>query len=173
MKRIAIVGAGQSGLQLGLGLLAAGYEVTMFSNRTGEDIRQGKVMSSQCMFHTSLQIERDLGLDHWASDCPTVDAIGLAVPHPEQKGAKAIDRVARLNSSAQSVDQRVKIPAWMDEFRNKGGELVFKDAGIDELETCTQTHDLTLVASGKGEISSSSSATPTSPPTTSRSARWR
>ncbi|REM67612.1 FAD-binding oxidoreductase, partial [Mycobacterium tuberculosis] len=69
MKRIAIVGAGQSGLQLGLGLLAAGYEVTMFSNRTGEDIRQGKVMSSQCMFHTSLQIERDLGLDHWASVC--------------------------------------------------------------------------------------------------------
>lgn len=35
MKRIAIVGAGQSGLQLGLGLLDAGYEVTMFSNRTG------------------------------------------------------------------------------------------------------------------------------------------
>ena len=153
MKRIAIVGAGQSGLQLGLGLLAAGYEVTMFSNRTGEDIRHGKVMSSQCMFHTSLQIERDLGLDFWAHDCPTVDGIGLAVPHPEQKGAKAIDWVARLNSSAQSVDQRVKIPAWMDEFQKKGGELVFKDAGIDELEACTQSHDLTLVASGKGEIS--------------------
>ncbi|MDP9928732.1 styrene monooxygenase/indole monooxygenase family protein [Variovorax paradoxus] len=153
MKRIAIVGAGQSGLQLGLGLLAAGYEVTMFSNRTGEDIRHGKVMSSQCMFHTSLQIERDLGLDLWAQDCPTVDGIGLAVPHPEQKGDKAIDWTARLNSSAQSVDQRVKIPAWMDLFQKKGGELVFKDAGIDELEACTQSHDLTLVASGKGEIS--------------------
>jgi hypothetical protein len=153
MKRIAIVGAGQSGLQLGLGLLAAGYEVTMFSNRTGEDIRHGKVMSSQCMFHTSLQIERDLGLDLWVQDCPTVDGIGLAVPHPEQKGAKAIDWTARLNSSAQSVDQRVKIPAWMDLFQKKGGELVFKDAGIDELEACTQSHDLTLVASGKGEIS--------------------
>jgi len=153
MKRIAIVGAGQSGLQLGLGLLAAGYEVTMFSNRTGEDIRRGKVMSSQCMFHASLQIERDLGLDLWAQDCPTVDGIGLAVPHPEQKGAKAIDWAARLDSSAQSVDQRVKIPAWMDLFQKKGGELVFKDAGIDELEACTQSHDLTLVASGKGEIS--------------------
>jgi hypothetical protein len=153
MKRIAIVGAGQSGLQLGLGLLAAGYEVTMFSNRTGEDIRRDKVMSSQCMFHTSLQIERDLGLDLWAQDCPTVDGIGLAVPHPEQKGAKAIDWTARLNSSAQSVDQRLKIPAWMDLFQKKGGELVFKDAGIDELEACTQSHDLTLVASGKGEIS--------------------
>ncbi|MBS0451418.1 MAG: FAD-binding oxidoreductase [Proteobacteria bacterium] len=153
MKRIAIVGAGQSGLQLGLGLLAAGYEVTLLSNRTGDDIRSGKVMSSQCMFGTSLQIEHELGLDHWARDCPTVDGIGLTVPHPEQKGAKAIDWAARLNTSAQSVDQRVKIPAWMDEFQKKGGELIFKDAGIDELETCTQTHDLTLVASGKGEIS--------------------
>ena len=153
MKRIAIVGAGQSGLQLGLGLLGAGYEVTMFSNRTGEDIRRGKVMSSQCMFHTSLQIERDLGLDHWAKECPTVDGIGLAVPHPELKGAKAIDWAARLHSSAQSVDQRVKIPAWMAEFQRKGGELVFKDAGIDELEACTLSHDLVLVASGKGEIS--------------------
>jgi hypothetical protein len=153
MKRIAIIGAGQSGLQLGLGLLGAGYEVTMYSNRTGDDIRQGKVMSSQCMFHTSLQIERELGLDHWAKECPTVDGIGLAVPHPEQKGAKAIDWAARLHSSAQSVDQRVKVPAWMAEFQRQGGELVFKDAGIDELEACTRSHDLTLVASGKGEIS--------------------
>ncbi len=29
MRRIAIVGAGQSGLQLGLGLLDTGYDVTM------------------------------------------------------------------------------------------------------------------------------------------------
>jgi hypothetical protein len=41
----------------------------------------------------------------------------------------------------------------MAEFQRQGGELVFKDAGIDELEACTRSHDLTLVASGKGEIS--------------------
>ncbi|UMO20060.1 hypothetical protein L2Z36_09345 [Acinetobacter baumannii] len=34
MRRIAIVGAGQSGLQLGLGLLDTGYDVTMITNRT-------------------------------------------------------------------------------------------------------------------------------------------
>ncbi|MBD1220268.1 hypothetical protein IDM30_10035 [Acinetobacter seifertii] len=54
MRRIAIVGAGQSGLQLGLGLLDTGYDVTMITNRTADEIRQGKVMSSQCMFHTAL-----------------------------------------------------------------------------------------------------------------------
>ncbi|MGH8431377.1 MAG: styrene monooxygenase/indole monooxygenase family protein [Solimonas sp.] len=152
MKRIAIIGAGQSGLQLGLGLLNAGYEVTLVSNRTGDEIRNGKVMSSQCMFHTSLQIERDLGLNYWERECPTVDGIGLAVPHPEQKGAKVIDWAARLRSYAQSVDQRVKIPGWMAEFAKSGGELVIKDAGVEDLETYTQSHDLTIVASGKGDI---------------------
>ena len=42
MKRIAIIGAGQSGLQLGLGLLAAGYEVTILSDRSADAIRHGK-----------------------------------------------------------------------------------------------------------------------------------
>ena len=60
MKRIAIIGAGQSGLQLGLGLLAAGYEVTILSDRSADDVRQGRVLSSQCMFDTALQTERDL-----------------------------------------------------------------------------------------------------------------
>ncbi|HEY2256050.1 MAG TPA: styrene monooxygenase/indole monooxygenase family protein [Variovorax sp.] len=152
MMRIAIVGAGQSGLQLGLGLLKAGYEVTVVSNRTGDEIRNGKVMSSQCMFDSSLQIERDLGINDWERECPTVDGIGLAVPHPEQKGAKVIDWAARLRSYAQSVDQRVKIPGWMAEFAKAGGELVIKDAGVEDLETYTRSHDLTVVASGKGEI---------------------
>ena len=39
MKRIAIIGAGQSGLQLALGLLDAGYEVTVVSDRSAEQIR--------------------------------------------------------------------------------------------------------------------------------------
>jgi hypothetical protein len=152
MRKIMIVGAGQSGLQLALGLLKAGYEVTLVSNRTGDNIRDGKVMSSQCMFHTALQIERDLGLNQWERECPTVDGIALAVPHPEQKGAKVIDWAARLRSYAQSVDQRVKIPAWMAAFEKRGGELIIKDAGVEDLEAYTQSHDLTIVSGGKGEI---------------------
>ena len=65
MRRIAIVGGGQAGLPLALGLLAKGYEVTVVTNRTPDDVRSGKVMSIQCMFDTSLQIERDLGLNQW------------------------------------------------------------------------------------------------------------
>ena len=42
MRDIVIVGAGQAGLQLGIGLLDAGYDVTVVSNRTPEQIRDGQ-----------------------------------------------------------------------------------------------------------------------------------
>lgn len=152
MRKIMIVGAGQSGLQLALGLQAQGYDVTVTSNRTAEDIRQGKVMSSQCMFDASLQIERDLGLNFWEKDCPPVEGIGLTVPHPQIPGEKAMGWSHRLDRVAQSVDQRVKIPGWMAEFTRRGGRILLQEAGIPELEAWSQAYDLVIVAAGKGAI---------------------
>lgn len=152
MTRIAIVGAGQSGLPLAFGLLKQGYDVSVITNRTPDDIRQGKIMSSQCIFDSKLQIERDLGIDEWGDTCPPVEGIGFAVPNPEQPGTKAIDWSARLEKPAQSVDQRVKMPVWMERFEAAGGKLVIQDVGIEELETLTQQNDLVIMAAGKGEV---------------------
>jgi 2-polyprenyl-6-methoxyphenol hydroxylase-like FAD-dependent oxidoreductase len=152
MRNILIVGAGQSGLQLALGLQARGYGVTVVSNRSADDIRGGKVMSSQCMFHDSLQLERDRGLAFWEQDCPPVEGISFAVPHPEQAGVKALSWSHRLDHVAQSVDQRVKVPGWMEAFSQRGGRLRFKDAEIEDLEQWTREHDLVIVAAGKGAI---------------------
>lgn len=147
MKRIAIVGAGQSGLQLGLGLLAAGYEVTMFSDRSADEIYHGRVMSSQCLFQSAIEIERTMGLNYWEQECPKVESMSFSVP--DLVGGKSIDWCARLDGYAQSVDQRVKIPGWMSEFQKRGGELHIKAAGVDELESCARSHDLVIVASGR------------------------
>ncbi|MBR9866583.1 MAG: FAD-binding oxidoreductase [Oceanospirillales bacterium] len=151
-RKIAIIGAGQSGLQTGIGLLKQGFQVTMLSNRTQDDIRSGRVTSSQCMFDMALNTERELGLNFWENDCPPVEGIGLTVPNPERPGEKLIDWAAPIDNKAQSVDQRLKMPVWMDEFVRLGGELVFKDAGIEELEELTASHDLVLLAAGKGDI---------------------
>ncbi|MFE4197003.1 styrene monooxygenase/indole monooxygenase family protein [Paenarthrobacter sp. NPDC056912] len=150
-RHITIVGAGQSGLQLGIGLLDAGFQVTTISNRTPDEIREGKVASSQCIFHNALQHERALGLDFWP-DAPTVEGISFTIPHPELPGEKAISWASRLDNHAQSIDQRVKFPRFMEEFTARGGELVFEDAGVAELEKYTQNSDLVIVAAGKGEI---------------------
>ncbi len=56
-RSITIVGAGQSGLQLAIGLLDRGYEVRVVSDRTADEIGDGRVSSSQCMFDTALDHE--------------------------------------------------------------------------------------------------------------------
>ncbi|HEX6907001.1 MAG TPA: styrene monooxygenase/indole monooxygenase family protein, partial [Terriglobales bacterium] len=150
MKRIAIVGAGQSGLQLALGLLGAGYEVTLYSDRSAQEIHDGYVMSSQCMFDSALEIERTLKLNYWEEECPKVEGIAFAVP--DGVGGKSLDWAARLDDYAQSVDQRVKIPRWMREFEKRGGNLRICAVGVEELESCTRSHDLVIVASGKGSL---------------------
>jgi len=152
MRKITIVGGGQSGLQLGLGLLKNGYRVRVVQNRTADEIAGGKVLSSQCMFHTAMQNERDLGIDFWADTCPPVEGINFMVPSPETPGEKVIDWTGRLDRNAYSVDQRVKIPRWMAEFEKLGGTIVIKEAGISDLEFYARHDDLVVVASGKGEI---------------------
>lgn len=152
MRNIMIVGAGQSGLQLGISLLKRGYRVSITSNRTAAELRTGKVLSSQCMFHDSLQLERDRGLNFWEKDCPPVEGISFSVPHPELPGEKALSWAHRLDHYAQSVDQRVKFPGWMEEFTRLGGDLRIHEASIDDLEQWTKTHDLVIVSAGKGAI---------------------
>ncbi|RDI75422.1 hypothetical protein Gocc_1220 [Gaiella occulta] len=152
MARITIVGGGQSGLQLGIGLVRNGYDVTVVSDRTPEQIHDGRVTSSQCMFASALDNERALGIDFWDDTCPPVEGIGLAVPHPELPGEKAIDWGARLDRPAQSVDQRVKFPRWMEHFESLGGKLVFHSAGVDDMERYAADSDLLVVAAGKGDI---------------------
>ncbi len=152
-RNVTIVGGGQSGLQLALGLLkGGGYDVRVVQNRTGDEIGKGRVMSSQCMFDNALQNERDLGINYWEDQCPTVDSINFTVPAPDGSGAKAIDWNGKLDRYAQSVDQRVKFPGWMKAVEERGGTLEIHDASVDDLERYARESDLVVVAAGKGEI---------------------
>ncbi|MET7340883.1 styrene monooxygenase/indole monooxygenase family protein [Streptomyces sp. NPDC087866] len=150
MRKILIVGAGQSGLQLALGLQSKGYEVTLMSNRTADEIRSGRVMSTQCMFDTALQHERDLQLNFWESQAPRIEGAGISVAAPDS--SRAIDWVGKLDGYAQSVDQRVKMAGWMETFAQRGGQLVIHGAAVSDLDYFSRTYDLVLVAAGKGEL---------------------
>ncbi|MEU6217046.1 styrene monooxygenase/indole monooxygenase family protein [Streptomyces sp. NPDC047022] len=150
MRKILVVGAGQSGLQLALGLQSHGYEVTLMSNRTADEIRTGRVMSTQCMFDTALQHERDLQLNFWESQAPKIEGLGVSVAGPESQ--RVIDWVGRLDGYAQSVDQRLKMAGWMETFAQRGGQLVIHGAAVSDLDYFSRTYDLVLVSAGKGEL---------------------
>ncbi|MHB9859119.1 styrene monooxygenase/indole monooxygenase family protein [Streptomyces sp. YIM S03343] len=156
MRKILVVGAGQSGLQLALGLQSHGYEVTLMSNRTADEIRTGRVMSTQCMFHTALQHERDLQLNFWETQAPRIEGLGVSVAAPgswaEGPAQRAIDWVGRLDGYAQSVDQRLKMAGWMEAFAQRGGQLVIHGAAVGDLDYFSRAYDLVLVSAGKGEL---------------------
>jgi 2-polyprenyl-6-methoxyphenol hydroxylase-like FAD-dependent oxidoreductase len=150
LRKILIVGAGQSGLQLALGLQSQGYEVTVMSNRTADEIRQGRVMSTQCMFDTALGHERDLGLGFWEDQAPRIEGLGVSVAAPD--GSRPIDWVGRLDAYAQSVDQRVKMAGWLETFVERGGKLVIHGVTVGDLDYFSRAYDLVMVAAGKGEL---------------------
>ncbi|NMF96951.1 FAD-binding oxidoreductase [Aromatoleum toluolicum] len=112
MRKITIIGAGQAGLHLGIGLLSRGFDVTVVSNRTGRDIAAGKVMSSQSMYDMAIGYERELGLALWDGACPPIEGVHMRAG--TRDGTTMIDWRSRMRASGQSVDQRIKMPVWSD-----------------------------------------------------------
>jgi len=152
MRQVTIVGGGQAGLVLAVGLLQSGYAVRVVQNRSAADIANGKVMSTQCVFGTARAEERRLGLDFWNDTAPAITGMRVSVAAPDGSGNKAFGFVGNLAAPAQSVDQRVKFPRFMDVFVAQGGTLEIADAGIPELERYAADSDLVIVAAGKGPV---------------------
>lgn len=150
MRSIAIVGGGHAGLQLGIGLRQRGYGVTIVTDRTPEQVRDGRIMSSQGMQRTALQHERDLGLAFWDEQAPKHDFIEFSLRG--ESGDRELHWRAPVPRPGNSVCQRLKVPRWSEEFARLGGRLEIRPAGIADLEALAQAHDLVVVATGKGEI---------------------
>lgn len=152
-RTITIVGAGQSGLQLAIALLARGFCVRVVSDRTPEQLACGRVTSGQVLAGRSLSYERGLGLNLWDDQAPPIEGVSMAIAPPEGgPPTKAVRWTGRLDSTAQSVDQRVKMPRFIGEFIRRGGEFAVRQAGVADLEMYAEESDLVIVAAGKGEI---------------------
>lgn len=152
MRRITIIGAGQAGLLLALSLLQEGYDVTVVSDRTPDEIRDGAVMSTQALFGDSLQIERQMGLGLWDEECPTIGGVSFKLAGPD--GGKALAWSASFEAPAQSVDQRLKMPAYLKRFIERGGDLIVNKVELKDVENFAASSDLVVIASGKGELGS-------------------
>ncbi|WP_031072837.1 styrene monooxygenase/indole monooxygenase family protein [Streptomyces sp. NRRL WC-3742] len=150
MRRIAIVGGGQAGLQLALGLQADGHQVTLVADRTPDQVRGGRVLSGQAMFGPALRIEAEAGLDLWADEAPSVRTFRFALCVPP--GVKALDFTMAPDDPVQSVDQRIKFAGWLELFAERGGDVQFRSLGREGLHDLARRHELTIVAAGRGEL---------------------
>jgi Styrene monooxygenase A putative substrate binding domain len=150
VRKILIVGAGQAGLQLALSLQAEGYDVTVMSARTPDEIRGGWPTSTQVMMYRALDRERDVKLNLWDDVAAPIGGIGFNLsPAP---GVSAFSFSGAWARPGNSVDQRLKMSTWIELFEQRGGRVIYHSVMTSDLPGLAPLYDLTIIAAGKGEI---------------------
>jgi Styrene monooxygenase A putative substrate binding domain/FAD binding domain len=153
MRNITIVGGGPAGLMLAIGLRRAGYDVCLTQDRSASSITHGRVMSSQCVFSSARAEERKLGLDLWSKQTPAIEGFHIRNITPPGSSVPPIAFTGLLQAPAESVDQRLKVPAWMGIFEELGGTIEIMQVEVADLERFARDSDLVIVAAGKGALS--------------------
>ncbi len=151
MRKVAIVGAGQAGLQLGFGLLSKGYDVTLYSDRTSREVFEGRCTATAFLFHQAVEHERALGLNFWDAEVEAGEGVHLDFcPTP---GNILVTVSGRFRRPGMAIDQRLKFSRWMDEFEARGGRLIIQEMTVADVDAVAARNDLVVVATGKGELS--------------------
>lgn len=147
MKNIGIIGAGVAGLHLGLQLRQHGIPVTIYTNRTPEQVRDGRVMNSVAHMHVTQALEADLGVDHWPGD----EYKYISHYHYNGWGEERTYR-GDFTAPSRTIDYRIYLPQLMEDFTTRGGVIEYRDLSAGEIHDLTDVHDLVVVSTGKGEI---------------------
>jgi 2-polyprenyl-6-methoxyphenol hydroxylase-like FAD-dependent oxidoreductase len=140
---IGIVGSGVSGLHLGLFLRAHDVPVTMYGDKEPDEIRAGKLLNTVGHHHHTLERERALGVHHW-------DAAEYGYGcHHHCIGGEVRFR-GDFEHPSSVIDYRVYLPRLMEDFQERGGELVVKPGvGPQEVERLSRHHELMVIAVGR------------------------
>jgi hypothetical protein len=150
MRSVAIIGAGIAGLVTAHALRRAGYEVTLFSDRTAEQWLAARPTGTAARFAPALAIERELELDHWEADAPKV--VGAHLVYCPKPGLRLATLTGRQTSPGVAIDVRLQSHRWMHDLEARGGRIEIESVTVARLDEIAAAHDLTIVAAGKGEL---------------------
>lgn len=151
-KTVAIIGAGLAGTTAALGFLDAGFDVTLYSDRDREALRD-KVPPTGVgvLFGKSREWDAEIIEDLYDVGNTT----GISVRLHAGSGA---DRAAVLEFNpdygyvAQAVDLRLRADDRLGRFLDRGGRFEVGHVDAARLDEIAGSVDLALVATGKGGL---------------------
>jgi Styrene monooxygenase A putative substrate binding domain len=157
-RKAAIIGAGLAGTTAGLGLVEAGFDVTIYSDRDRSALRNDvpptgtAILFGQALEHDSEIIENlyDTGLSTGmsvriaaGSGDTLAPVLGFDVPFKFNGQVKG-----------QAVDVRLRADDRLGRFLARGGKFNVQAVTPDDVDAIAAAVDLTLIATGKGGLAS-------------------
>ncbi len=152
-RSAAIIGAGQTGVTAALGLLDNGFDVTIYSDRDQHALRNDvPATGTALIFGAAQRAEESLGLNTYLATAPLSSGQSVRVV---DDGAEAIAFDAWFDGfRGIAVDTRLKADDRLTLFRRRGGHFVVQTVDPVRLDAIAAKADLTLVATGRGGLSS-------------------
>lgn len=151
-RKAAVIGAGQTGVTAALGLLDAGFVVTLYSDREQRDLRDSvPATGTALIFGEAQAAEEALGLPTYLDRAPLHSGLTVRVA---QDGQELIDFDGAFDGfHGLAVDTRLKADERLTTFLERGGRFVVDAVTPERLDPIAADNDLTLVATGRGGLS--------------------
>ncbi|MGX1806168.1 styrene monooxygenase/indole monooxygenase family protein [Nocardia sp. NPDC055321] len=152
-RSAAVIGAGQTGVTAALGLLDAGFEVTLYSDRDQRALRDDVPATGTALeFGETQQAEAALGLDTYTARAPRHTGLSVRIAGPEREELIQFDGHFE-GYVGVAVDTRLKADERLTAFLERGGRFVVEQVTPESLDAIAAAADLTLVATGRGGLS--------------------
>lgn len=153
-QSIAIVGAGIAGATAALGLRDAGFDVTLYSDKTRSQLRDEVPPTGVAvLFGRSREFDADVIEDLYSVGNTT----GISTRLYSGEGAdraRVLEFNPDYNYVSQSVDVRLRADDRIGRFLDRGGKLEVTAVDVESLDGIAAAHDATFVATGKGGLAS-------------------
>ena len=108
-------------------------------------------MSSQVTFESALDVETALGISALLPEGPRLERMDYDI---ERRDGSRAAFAARLSTPARSVDQRLKVPLLLENIERLGGRVTVRSATVADVDDLARDHDLVVVSTGRGGLSS-------------------
>ncbi|MGC0365324.1 hypothetical protein ABH922_003308 [Rhodococcus sp. 27YEA15] len=154
-RSAAVIGAGLAGSTAALGLLDAGFDVTLFSDRERRSLRDDVPATGTAVyFGKSREADAQVIEDLYAHGPHSTGMSTRLYSGSGDQSANVLEFDPDFRYVAQGVDVRLRADDRIGRFLDRGGRFEVETVDAIELDTIAGEHDLTLVSTGKAGLAS-------------------